>query len=471
MYKTELNSLCQQKSWDFQDYSFTKCGPDHAPSFIATTTVSGIPFTTAADSMTLKEVENKCAKIAPNHFSRVSTSSSLSPEFFLTIKEAKYATAKVALESLSVNEVQELHTYGETSNIVGVGLGRMGGGGGGTSNPLTDPAAIGMGFDGRLPLHAMPRMSRETIPLPPDASNTLYVEGLPSDITRREVALLEEARPKVPLWLWASVLWEEVDRLPMRAPPDRKLWDLPDYSFTKCGPDHAPSFIATVSGVSFTTVDDNTTLKETENKCAKIALHHFPRPPYAIQFKSTVKIDGKLCRSPEFSLTIKEAKSAATKVALELLSINEVQEVNDSGLFMYLFNLLMGEASNIAGVGLGRMGGGGGTGMGFGGRLLMDTLSGGRMCFDGRLLVDAWNGGGMGFNGSLPVDAWSGEDMGFAGMASSSCDTQNESLKLRFVCYKIDEHNRDSACLPLQFSKNPGPRSAFGSVPQSCGKR
>lgn len=111
----------------------------------------------------------------------------------------------------------------------------MGGGGGGvTGNPLADPAAMGlsgavrsdaapngrgmsfggrlpmdalngrgmgfdgrlpvdarsggMGFDGRLPVDAMPRLSRETIPLPPDASNTLYVEGLPSDITRREVS-------------------------------------------------------------------------------------------------------------------------------------------------------------------------------------------------------------------------------------------------------------------------------------------
>ncbi|KAF2296565.1 hypothetical protein GH714_000237 [Hevea brasiliensis] len=32
------------------------------------------------------------------------------------------------------------------------------------------------------------RPVRETIPLPPDASSTLYVEGLPSDSTRREVA-------------------------------------------------------------------------------------------------------------------------------------------------------------------------------------------------------------------------------------------------------------------------------------------
>lgn len=32
------------------------------------------------------------------------------------------------------------------------------------------------------------RPVRETVPLPPDASSTLYVEGLPPDSTKREVA-------------------------------------------------------------------------------------------------------------------------------------------------------------------------------------------------------------------------------------------------------------------------------------------
>ncbi|CAL1412756.1 unnamed protein product [Linum trigynum] len=35
---------------------------------------------------------------------------------------------------------------------------------------------------------SLPRPGRDTVPLPPDASNTLYVEGLPPDCTRREVA-------------------------------------------------------------------------------------------------------------------------------------------------------------------------------------------------------------------------------------------------------------------------------------------
>ncbi|KAJ0085060.1 hypothetical protein Patl1_08100 [Pistacia atlantica] len=43
-------------------------------------------------------------------------------------------------------------------------------------------------LDDRLPVETMARPDRETLPLPPDASNTLYVEGLPPDTTRREVA-------------------------------------------------------------------------------------------------------------------------------------------------------------------------------------------------------------------------------------------------------------------------------------------
>ncbi|KAL7245952.1 hypothetical protein ACSBR2_001141 [Camellia fascicularis] len=109
---------------------------------------------------------------------------------------------------------------GEASNFSGIGLGRSAVAGM-HGRSLTDPAAMGhsgtvgrdlapngrgmgfddrftvdarapngrdMGFDGRLPVDAMPRPGRDTLPLPPDASNTLYVEGLPSDCRKREVA-------------------------------------------------------------------------------------------------------------------------------------------------------------------------------------------------------------------------------------------------------------------------------------------
>ncbi|KAL4281844.1 hypothetical protein GQ457_03G032050 [Hibiscus cannabinus] len=71
------------------------------------------------------------------------------------------------------------------------------------AHPVADPPVMGrhgyatsdlapngrnVGYGNQLPVDAMSRLGRDTVPLPPDASNTLYVEGLPSDSTRREVA-------------------------------------------------------------------------------------------------------------------------------------------------------------------------------------------------------------------------------------------------------------------------------------------
>ncbi|XP_062097716.1 RNA-binding protein 2 [Humulus lupulus] len=43
-------------------------------------------------------------------------------------------------------------------------------------------------FEDQLPMEAVARQGQALAPLPPDASSTLYVEGLPSDSTRREVS-------------------------------------------------------------------------------------------------------------------------------------------------------------------------------------------------------------------------------------------------------------------------------------------
>ncbi|XP_054786072.1 RNA-binding protein 2-like [Prosopis cineraria] len=50
------------------------------------------------------------------------------------------------------------------------------------------PNGRNVNFGGQLPVDTVPRPGPETVPLPPDASSTLYVEGLPPDSTRREVA-------------------------------------------------------------------------------------------------------------------------------------------------------------------------------------------------------------------------------------------------------------------------------------------
>ncbi|ONH89931.1 hypothetical protein PRUPE_8G024700 [Prunus persica] len=94
------------------------------------------------------------------------------------------------------------HTSGETSTFGGTGLGRAVGGGM-VGLPMADHSVMGhpgpiasdlitngrnMSFANQLPVDAMARPGRETAHLPPDASNTLYVEGLPPDSTKREVA-------------------------------------------------------------------------------------------------------------------------------------------------------------------------------------------------------------------------------------------------------------------------------------------
>lgn len=95
------------------------------------------------------------------------------------------------------------YNSGEASTIGSVGMGRAVAGGM-PGHSLADPAAMrrhggGGGpdlapngrngnFGGQLPIEAVSRPGPETVPLPPDASSTLYVEGLPSDSTRREVA-------------------------------------------------------------------------------------------------------------------------------------------------------------------------------------------------------------------------------------------------------------------------------------------
>lgn len=90
---------------------------------------------------------------------------------------------------------------GEASTLRGVGLGRISSAGM-PGLPIADPALLGrpgavgpdlapngrnVSLSSQLPLDTT-RRGRETQSLPPDASNTLYVEGLPPDSSKREVA-------------------------------------------------------------------------------------------------------------------------------------------------------------------------------------------------------------------------------------------------------------------------------------------
>uniref|UniRef100_A0A1D1Y0X0 Protein WHI3 n=1 Tax=Anthurium amnicola TaxID=1678845 RepID=A0A1D1Y0X0_9ARAE len=98
---------------------------------------------------------------------------------------------------------------GVASNLTGagfvMGVGEMPGTRGGMLRPNTEPVMIGapgtvapgpitdgqgISFDGQIHVDPMsrPRPQGPAIHLPPDASSTLFVEGLPRDCTEREVA-------------------------------------------------------------------------------------------------------------------------------------------------------------------------------------------------------------------------------------------------------------------------------------------
>ncbi|XP_052185331.1 double-stranded RNA-binding protein 1-like [Diospyros lotus] len=170
----------------------------------------------------------------------------------------------------------------------------------------------------------------------------------------------------------------------------QKGWELPQYSVIKDGPDHNPSFTATVTvgdlrfhtpshaypthtsklslrlvyrilaakGIvrcdAITKLDNNTNLPsetsvgvQDDVECKvtrhgyKSRLHNYAQmrnlklpkysyerkgPDHASRFKSKVTIEGKTYESPEFFTSKKEAEQSAAQVACKSLSLNVVQD-------------------------------------------------------------------------------------------------------------------------------------------------
>ncbi|XP_058755692.1 double-stranded RNA-binding protein 1-like [Vicia villosa] len=159
----------------------------------------------------------------------------------------------------------------------------------------------------------------------------------------------------------------------------QRKWSLPKYSVMYGGPQHKPSYKASVfvNGVTFTSSDTFNTFIEAQNQAAMKAFHNFSSPsfgsskptdeygskeevvaakyqepacltskhqlqnyarknnldppvctikteglPHDIRYKATVVIGGKSFDSPIFFNTIKEAEEAAANVALKELPIS-----------------------------------------------------------------------------------------------------------------------------------------------------
>ncbi|KAB1226862.1 Double-stranded RNA-binding protein 1 [Morella rubra] len=152
----------------------------------------------------------------------------------------------------------------------------------------------------------------------------------------------------------------------------KKQWGSPQYSTMKDGPDHDPSFKASVSvnGHLFHSPVLFKSSKAAQNDSAKLAFqHYFPScnayvqqltlvlldlqgqyksrlndysqwkyldppsytsktagPSHAIHFKATVTVGGHAFESPEFFKTLKEAEHAAAKAALMSLPLDGFQK-------------------------------------------------------------------------------------------------------------------------------------------------
>lgn len=91
------------------------------------------------------------------------------------------------LPSLTSGKVSSYGGVGSGGMMPGLSLADQGIMGRPRAVPDLAPNDRGADFSGQLSGDAMARRGRE-IPLPPDASNTLYVEGLPPNSSRREVA-------------------------------------------------------------------------------------------------------------------------------------------------------------------------------------------------------------------------------------------------------------------------------------------
>ncbi|XP_031258613.1 double-stranded RNA-binding protein 1-like isoform X2 [Pistacia vera] len=93
MYKSRLQELCHQRSFNLPEYTSTKQGPDHNPRFQATVTVNDILFTTPNLCRSSKEAQNTAARLAFEHFSSsqpaVSSSSDQSPQVSATTSVVK----------------------------------------------------------------------------------------------------------------------------------------------------------------------------------------------------------------------------------------------------------------------------------------------------------------------------------------------------------------------------------------------
>ncbi|XP_044482533.1 double-stranded RNA-binding protein 1-like isoform X2 [Mangifera indica] len=313
MYKTRLQELCHQRSWNLPKYSTTKHGLDHNPCFQATVALHDVAFTTLNLFRSSKEAQNDAARLAFEHFS----SSRPNPP----------PPSRPFVSSSS----DQISQVGTTTSVVKDDYRFRG------QTPQVDAATSGgkevFGSRG------------ETTLINANASAIKDVCRSRGSSSASTLQMNIQRRDQTPQVSATSVIND-----------DNRLRDqtLQVNATTSIGKDvdrsrdQTPIVNATSSAVK-DVCKSRDTVNLYKNQLQIYAQKRnlaFPMysceregPPHASRFKCKVTIGGQTFECQEFFPTLKEAEHGAAKVALMSLSSDAVQE-DDSGFYKNLLQEL-----------------------------------------------------------------------------------------------------------------------------------
>lgn len=298
MYKSKLQFLCQQKSWDLPDYSVTKDGPDHIPRFKATVIVNGVPFETDDQSRTAKDAQNKVAKLALDQLSAPPPppppSRFLNPNLSLNLSLNSPQPSAEAQLPASSSGFSSPTSYSDINPSIG-----------GTTQPTMIKAI------------QTPLVNEASLRVKDDALH-LYKSRLQSYAQRRNLTLPEYSseREGPP----------HASRFRSKVTFDGKIYESSEFSLTIKEAEHAAAKVAWESlSLNEVEEDDSTVYKNLLQELAQKKGFSVPKykrtvsgPPHMPTFVSTVEIGGESFQG-QAAKSKKQADMNAAKVAYNCL--------------------------------------------------------------------------------------------------------------------------------------------------------
>ncbi|KAA8518385.1 hypothetical protein F0562_015732 [Nyssa sinensis] len=363
MYKSKLQELCHQQSWNLPEYSTSKEGPDHGPSFKATVTINGVAFETPDKCRSSKDAQNKAAKLAFDHF----TAAPKTPQHSPNKPPCDASISSFSGNSTSITEFdigpstgvtlqptkqETLPTAPVNETPFGVKNDRKSPG---CSTSITEFDIGPSTGVSRVTLQPTKQEMLPTAPVnetPFGVKNDRKSPGYSTSITEFDIGpstgvtlqpTIQETLPTAP-----------VNETPFGVKNDRKS---PGYSTKSINFDIRASTGVTLQPTIQKMIQippvNETPLGVKDDENSAVVQHYYKNrlqkyaqksnlslpvyscerqgPPHASRFKCKVMIDGQTYESLEFFSTVREAEHAAAKIACESLLQSEVQD--DSSLY------------------------------------------------------------------------------------------------------------------------------------------